>query len=443
MSDPKKNPGILRLEVSNLLRVKAVEVNPTGPLVVVAGANDQGKTSILNSIAIALSGKDLPVMPIRQGAASGYVILETEGLIVTRKFSLSGGAVLEVRDREGARVTSPQTKLDALVSRVTFDPFEFTRMKPGEQLNTVRQIAGLDFTELNAEYKTKYDQRTEINRQAKNQEGVLSGVPRDPSAPKEQISVAKLAEDLKAANDKNKENDAKRSVLSQMNDEIDAHDAHISSLQAGIEKLELELRQARTALEYENNAHAQLIEQRDEQKQLVVALEDADVAPIMAAISNADATNETVRNNARWNDEHKKLVALQSSSGELTDRLREIESEKQAMLEKAKFPVEGLGFSDEGVTFQSVPFDQAGTAVKIRVSVAIARSLNPGLPVMLIRDGSLLDAHSLSLLKTEAEEHGLQCWLECVGDRDDATVVIEDGTVIATAETKAAAKKKK
>src|SRR5687767_2826874 len=109
MSDPIKSAGrIIRLTVQNLLRVRAAEVTPDGALVIVAGNNDQGKSSLLNSIAIALSGKDLPAEPIRQGSASGHVILETDELIVTRRFSRSGGSTLEVRDKDGVKIMSPQ-----------------------------------------------------------------------------------------------------------------------------------------------------------------------------------------------------------------------------------------------------------------------------------------------------------------------------------------------
>lgn len=444
MSEPKKPAGIIKLTVNNLLRIKAAEVTPDGaPLVVVAGENDQGKSSLLNSIAIALSGKELPVMPIRQGAASGFVILETADFIVTKKFSQSGGATLEVRDKAGAKVTSPQTKLDALVSRITFDPFEFTQMEPREQLETVRKIAGLDFTELDNEYRAKYEARTVINREANVQNGRLTAIPRDTSAPQEPISVADLFAKLEEIQAHNAANTKRREALSTANDAVDEAAETATFQLRAVEKLRNELKEAETRHAAALDAKTFAEQERDDLKTAVAALTDLDPLPISEQIKAADVTNEAIRNNARWSEEHKKLIALQQQSGELTVRLEAIQAEKGKKLETAKFPVDGLSFSDAGVLYNNVPFEQAGTAVKIRTSIAIARSLNPGLPVMLIRDGSLLGTNSLAVVKEEAETHGCQIWLEVVGDRDDATVVIEDGSVVQTAATKAAKKAKK
>lgn len=436
-------PGIIRLTVHNLLRIRAAEVTPDGSLVIVAGENDQGKSSLLNAIAIALSGKELPIMPIRQGAASGHVILETEDMIVTRKFSQSGGATLEVRDRDGAKVTSPQAKLDALVSRITFDPFGFTQMEPKQQLETVRQIAGLDFTELDSEYATKYEERTGVNRQVRAQEGVLTGIRRDPSAPKEPVIVADLMRQLEEIQTFNAANAKRREALGDLNDGVDQAEENLQFMERAAEQARAALAKAEQSVSDARDGVRQATEQRDAMKTAVAALTDQDAAPVAEQIKGAEAINQAIRENARWGTEHKNLVALQSKSGELTARLEEIQAEKQRRLEQAKLPVDGLTFDDSGLLYNSVPFDQAGTAVKIRTSIAIARSLNPGLPVMLIKDGSLLGANSLAIVKEEAETHGLQIWLEVVGDRDDATVVIEDGAVIDTAETKKAKAKKK
>lgn len=433
----QRNPGIVRLTVSNLLRIKAAEVTPDGALVVVAGSNDAGKSSLLNSIAIALSGKDIPAMPVRQGATSGYVILETEELTVTKKFTLSGAPALEVRDKDGVKLTSPQSKLDTLISKTTFDPFEFTREKPEKQLETLRRVTGLDFTALDQEKAAKYEQRTGINRQAKLQEGVLSGIPRDTTAPKEQVSVAALMEALEEVQQYNQANTLRRAELSRLNDELDEREEVVKTLHVNAEHAKAVLRAAETALRDGQSMHAEVMQRRDDMKTAVAALTDKDPEPIKQQIKDADTINATIRQNQRWSDEHKKLIGLQSQSGELTQRLGEIEQEKQAAMEKAAFPVPGLSFGESGVLYNNVPFEQAGTAVKIRTSLAIARSLNPKLPVMFIRDGSLLDENSMTIVRDYAAANGIQCWLEVVGSSDEATVVIEDGESFTPAAAKA------
>jgi len=55
--------------------------------------------------------------------------------------------------------------------------------------------------------------------------------------------------------------------------------------------------------------------------------------------------------------------------------------------------------------------------------------MNPKLKVLLIRDGSLLDATSLKLVAQMAAEAEGQVWIERVGDGAECSVVIEDGKV--------------
>ena len=415
MSNESQGGRIIRLVVSNFLRVKTAEVTPDGALVIVAGNNDQGKSSVLNAIAFALSGKDHPIEPIRKGASGTHVILETDALIITRKASQSGGAVLEVRDKEGRVVASPQSALDKLVSRVTFDPFEFTRLDAAKQLETVRRVAGLDFSQLDQEFAEKFASRTEVNRAVRQQEARLSGIHRRSDAPAEEVNVESLMEQLEEAEASNRAIEGKYEALSNLNDEVDSISRQMQDAKATVLKLHEQL--------------ADVNAKRDAAKVEADAMKRVDITPIREALRNSQSVNEGVRSNRAWNDAHQHLVKVQQQSKELTERLEAIQKEKGDTLEKVKFPVDGLGFSDAGVTYKGVPFQQAGTAVKIMVSVAIARSLNPRLPVMFVRDGSLMDEFSLELLRTEAENHGLQIWLECVGNREDATVIMEEGEV--------------
>jgi hypothetical protein len=91
--------------------------------------------------------------------------------------------------------------------------------------------------------------------------------------------------------------------------------------------------------------------------------------------------------------------------------------------------VEGLGFGDDGVTFNGFPFEQCSSAEQLRISTAIGASQNPQLNVMFIRDGSLLDANSLAAVGEIAAKYGSQIWVEKVATDDTCSVVIEGGAV--------------
>ena len=121
---------------------------------------------------------------------------------------------------------------------------------------------------------------------------------------------------------------------------------------------------------------------------------------------------------------HQALVA------ELTKKLEQLDADKAAKLQGAKFPVAGLGLTDDGVTFEGLPLAEVSASVQLRVSIAIGLALNPTLKVLLIRNGNLLDDDSLKLVAEQAAEAGAQVWMEYVtSDAGDVSVMLEDGHV--------------
>ena len=92
-------------------------------------------------------------------------------------------------------------------------------------------------------------------------------------------------------------------------------------------------------------------------------------------------------------------------------------------------PISGLGFDDDGVTYQGVPLKQASAAEQLRVSVAMAMALNPKVRVIRITDGSLLDSDNLALIEQMAADQDFQVWIERVDETGTVGVVIEDGQV--------------
>ncbi len=324
---------IIRLSVKNMLRLEAAEITPDGALVIVAGMNDAGKSSLLQCIAMALSGKNMPAQPIKQGSSKGEIVLETESLVVTKTFRAAGSPVLEVRDKDGTKLTAPQAKLDALYSLTTFDPLTFTRLKPQEQAVTLRDLAGLDTSELDTEYAQKYDARTVKGREMKTQEGRVAAITRDTTAPAELVSIANLSTELQNANATNSDNEKKRESLADWNDAIATAGKLVLDITAKIEALEKELDKAK-------HSQRDAITQRDTLKAQVDALEDVDTAAIMQQMNDAETINAKVRANAAWKTEHEALTKIQGEHGALTKRLEAIVAAKADAIKKAKMPID-------------------------------------------------------------------------------------------------------
>lgn len=400
---------IIRLESTNYKRLKAVHIapDPDGNLVIVAGRNGQGKSSILDSITAALGGVNAKTTPkpIRDGEERAEIVLETEDLIVTRKFTASG-STLVVKSPDGAVYPKGQAKLDDLLGKLSLDPLAFTQLSDRDQLATLLDLVELPFDPvvLDVERRTFFDQRTAVNRALKELEVRLVGREVKEGDPVEEVSVNSLLTQIEAARAIQRDYDADVQDLGAAQDEV--------------ARLKEELAAATTNLKSMEAAVAKW-----QGKQI------PDVAALTEKVANAEQTNRAARANAEWLHVKKQRDDTKSTSAKLTAEIESIDKRRAEGLAAAVFPVDELGFDESGVTFKGVPFKQASSAEQLRVSLAMAIALNPKLRVIRIADGSLLDSDNLALVEAVAKENDFQVWIEMVGEGDERGIIIEDGEV--------------
>jgi len=411
---------IVRLSSENVKKLKAVHISPSpeSGLVIIGGRNGQGKTSVLDSIEMALAGtKRVPKRPIRDGKDRAEVIVETEDYTVTRTFSQKGSTI-NIVGKDGMRLASPQTLLDSLVGSLSFDPLEFAKQKPSEQAATLRELTGLDFTEFDRQRQKAYDQRTVVNRDFKSaQERVaqLRAELPEGDIPSEPLDVSALVERLSKANQHNANNAARRAMARQMAAEVESLSRRVSDLKNAL---------AEAMKKCDDKAHALELLDIEIAKQT-----DIDTDALSNEISQAGALNRVIENVRSFEAAQKEAAVHRERAQGLTKKLAEIDAEKQKRLAACTMPIDGLAFDEDGVTYKGLPFDQACDSEKLKVSLAMGLAMNPELRVVLIRDGSLLDAESLELVAAMATQADAQVWIERVGEGDEGAVIIEDGSV--------------
>jgi hypothetical protein len=381
---------------------------------------------VLDAIEYALAGKSsIPGEPIRRGETEASVVVELDDIIVKRTFSPKD-SYLTVEGKEGQVFKSPQSVLDKLVGELTFDPLAFSRRKPAEQAEILRGVLGLDFTGLDMKRDGIYAARTDNNRSLQTVRARVSTMPQYDIPDAAQESVDSLLEN--AMQSKQQKSDAVAHAERAATGAIYCANA-VDDLRGEIAGMEMRLMDLRVRLE-------SYVVKAKEAEQTAVALRekaDAIAEPDLDAIKEKRRQAEEIEDHRKHNFLRFKLAQLvkdlEKETDSLTKRIAEIDQRKAEMLQAVQMPVSGLGFGDAGVTMNGLPFEQASSSEQLRVSVAMGAALNPKLRVMLIRDGSLLDANSLKLLEDMAEKHDLQIWLERVSDGDKVGVVIADGMV--------------
>ena len=133
---------INKLEIENVKRIKAVKLEPTANgLTVIGGRNNQGKTSVLDSIAWALGGENFrPSDATRDGSIipPNLKIVLNNGLIVERK---GKNSALKVTDPSGQK--AGQSLLNTFVESLALNLPKFMESSGKEKAQTLLQIIGV------------------------------------------------------------------------------------------------------------------------------------------------------------------------------------------------------------------------------------------------------------------------------------------------------------
>lgn len=411
---------ILRLEAEAFKRLRVVRIEPDGSTVEITGRNGQGKSSVLDAIEAAIGGgRHTPDKPIRRGHKKATVRLQLGDraveLIVERTFTESGGS-LKLTAPDGSEIKSPQALLDTLFGGLTFDPLAFTRMEPRQQVDVLKRVAGLDATlaKIEQDRAAAVAANTDARRVVGQLEAQLAGVP-DVSGPDEETSVSALTADLLVAQERIRTiEDAKRNVAEGAK-RVAALNARIAELQSSLDSAVKERDQT-----------AAYVDQTNERLKTATA---PDVEALKARIRTIETDNETARRRTLRRGLVERLHRARDEHATAQRAVEALNIDREEAVKAAKLPVPGLTFTDEGVALFGVPFDQASSAEQLRASVAMGLAMNPRLRVMLVREGSLLDADSRALLAAMAEQHDAQVWIEEVTNGEDVGIVIEDGQV--------------
>jgi len=409
---------IIGLNINNVMKLKAVHLRPEAGkgLVVIGGENAQGKTAVLESVRLAFLGAKAGVKEIvRRGESKADIEVETEDLVIRRDYKPGKNPKLVVSSKETGEIKRPQQHLDRVIGKISFDPLAWANMEPKKAEKILRDILGLDFTELDANRKHIYDGRTNINREIRDLEGQIEAIPSDPSLPADEFKITDLVAELKKRRDHNA--NAER-ILARYKLAEDG----IAEADKAVEQAALDLEECRAWL---SRAKAEA----DEAAKDIPNSKEQDESEIESAMEKADETNKRIREQNRLRKLEHQLATQQGAADELTAQIEQIDHTKAKKMAAAKFPVEGMGLDERGVTYNDIPFDQASSAEKLKVSVAMGARLNPKVRVMLIQDGSLLDESSMEWVNNWAVENRYQILMERVG-KSDGDIIIEAGEAI-------------
>ena len=160
---------ITELHISNIKRIKMVDITPKSDLVILEGDNANGKTSVMDGISYLLGGTRLiPKEPIRKGETEGFAQAIIGDFEITRKWSNPYTSYLKIKTAEGMSPGNPQTFLNERIGSFSLEVAELMNMSKEERIAVFKRITGLDLDDLAKKEKKatelRYDEKKTLGR---------------------------------------------------------------------------------------------------------------------------------------------------------------------------------------------------------------------------------------------------------------------------------------
>lgn len=422
MTREKKELRIVELRSENIKKLKVVNITPDGNMVYITGENGAGKSSVLDSIEMALSGRNsIPDKPIRDGEEKGEITVDLGEYIVTRTFK-EHSKTLKVSSKDGATYSSPQDMLNNIVGKLSFDPTHFLTLPEKEQRKILLDLIGVDVIPINETRTAKYEERTILGRSIKDLVGRLGGRAVKEKYGKEEYSAKDILDEIQKENDKrNKVQDLIREINNGVSHQNTCK-GNISNKEKEIENLKEEISGLEDVI---ISIDAELIDHAKEKE----AIELGNIDELKEKLGKVEEVNAAIRSNNEARKIQTELNTYEESKKFLTIEIEKIDQQKEDMIANAKMPIKGLSFSDDAVVFEGIPLKQVNSADQFKICLAMGMALNPQLKVILFKNGSLLDKKNLKYVAKLAEKNNYQIWIERVDESGEMGIVIEDGEV--------------
>lgn len=407
---------INRLEIENVKRVKAVRLEPAPEgLTIIGGDNNQGKTSVLDSIAWALGGdRYRPSSAQREGSVIPPTlhIVMNNGLVVERKGKNSDLKVTDPAGKKGG-----QQLLNEFVEQLALDLPRFMEASGQEKAKTLLRIIGVGdrLEELERQEKELYNRRLAIGQIADRKAKFAKEQPYYPDAPDSVVSPMDLIRQQQEILARNGENQRMRDKAEKLRQSVAFMRSEVESLQAQLRRKKEELTEAEASLD------VALMDTRD--------LQDMSTAELEESIASIDEVNRKVRANLDKEKAEEDALEYKNQYSGLTAEIDKVRKDRMELLQSAELPLPGLSVDGGELVYNGQKWDCMSGSDRLKVATAIVRKLNPKCGFVLLDKLEQMDLRTLHEFGAWLEQEGLQAIATRVSTGGECSIVISDGYV--------------
>lgn len=401
---------VKKIKVSNLKAVGSAELDLNGCSVLVIGKNNSGKTTILTALPDRLRGeKPDAIKVIKHDENEAYTEWELSNgtkLIWSLDTKTKAGErlVIVTYDKDGKEEKGSITKeLMKEYFPEIFDVDSFLLSSPAKQRKTLQQLAGIDFTKIDDQYKVAYDDRTFANRKVTDQQALLKPITNTLPATEDLDNVTNLQNEINGIDTHNEKYQQAEAGLVKVKKDLTTEEGELKKLLALVKSSESKIKELSTRAK---SGEAWLAADANKPK------DEAHLQKITEKLNGILTENLKIRNNNQAIKNKEELERLTGEAKKADNKVKEILADKDKLIRSAKMP-EGFGFSEEGITYNGFDFDKISQSSSARYIAGLKLALmSIGKVKTLYFDCSYLDKNSLLEVEKWANESDLQLLIE-------------------------------
>ena len=401
--------SLVRVEYENFKKLNiSQDFAADAKSVVVSGHNGAGKSSFIDGIFIALTGKEIPSNPIQVGKTQGSIktVIKDDKAVYEATLSFKRQADDSIKREFTLKVdevlyknTKARDLLDEKLESIMFDVFSFIALKPMDKKKKLEELFKLDFSQIQGRKDALLEDTRKLDVKLTSYTEQINTIqlPED-GAKYEIIDISALASKLAEAKDNNAKVDKVHLAIKQAENKVTELLEVIKKAQADLDKVTLE--------------HAELVKTSE-------PLKTIDIEPIQAKLNSAESNNKIVAQFAKVEELRALVEQIEAAKGQIKDKLKAVEQEKLDMIAGAGLP-EGLEIGDKEVTYKGLALEeeQLSTAQLVEIGIQVLIAIGPNLKIARIKEASLLDAKTQAVIQAAVEKHGIIPFYEKVNNEN-------------------------
>lgn len=457
---------ISKIKISNLFGIKEQELD--GKSIEISGNNGLGKTSILDSIRLALTNSSSRDYIVKNGETEGEIFIETDtGLTIDRKKRTNSNDYKSIKNN-GKEIPSPETFLKDIFTEMQLNPVEFANMSKQEQNRAILDLIefdwdinwikeqfgeipeGIDYSQnilqvledIQAEDSPYYKERQNINRDIRNKtafiEDIAKTIPENYNIEKwENFDLTSKLKELMTIKEKNSQIEEAKSFISSYDNRIKGYEAdrqisisaeekniqiereslekEIATMEEKIKadkeklltlKSKLEDKKKIIDLEYQNKVAA--LDESIQRAKVFANEEKVDTTQLQEECDLAEKMKSHINEYKRMSSLQDEITDLKERSEKLTEKIDLARDLPGEILKIAKLPIEGLSVKNGLALVNGIPVSGLSEGEKLMLCIDITLAKENNLKLILLDGVEKLSEENREKVYKKCIDSGLQ-----------------------------------